>query len=58
MLSSKTVIVHASATNLTGRKNEYGLINGQAVRASSDRFFYLGVYITLGKKVAYDVSNF
>ena len=44
--------------NLTGRKNECGRINGQAVRASSDRFLYLGVYITLGKKVAYDVSNF
>ncbi|MCM0235233.1 TonB-dependent receptor plug domain-containing protein [Bacteroides hominis] len=58
VLASKKVIVHASATNLTGRKNEYGRINGQAVRASSDRFFYLGVYITLGKKVAYDVSNF
>lgn len=52
------MIVHASATNLLGRKNEYGRIDGEAVRTSSDHFFYLGVYITLGKKVAYDVSNF
>ena len=26
--------------------------------ASSDHFFYVGVYVTLGKKTAYDVSNF
>ncbi len=52
------MIVHASATNLLGRKNEYGRIDGEAVHTSSDHFFYLGVYITLGKKVAYDVSNF
>lgn len=58
VLAGKKVIVHASATNLLGRKNEYGRIDGEAVRTSSDHFFYLGVYITLGKKVAYDVSNF
>ena len=58
VLTGKTMIVHASATNLLGRKNEYGRIDGEAVRTSSDHFFYLGVYITLGKKVAYDVSNF
>lgn len=57
-LASKKVIVHASATNILARKNEFGKIDNKAVLASSDHFFYVGVYITLGKKVAYDVSNF
>jgi len=52
------VIVHASATNILARKNEFGKIDNKAVLASSDHFFYVGVYITLGKKAAYDVSNF
>ena len=57
-LASKKVIVHASATNILARKNEFGKIDNKAVLASSDHFFYVGVYITLGKKAAYDVSNF
>lgn len=57
-LVSKKVIVHASASNILGRKNEFGRVNGQPVLASSDHFFYIGVFITLGKKAAYDVSNF
>lgn len=57
-LASKKVIVHASATNILGRKNEFGRIDGQPVLASSDHFFYIGVFITLGKKAAYDVSSF
>ncbi len=57
-LVSRKVIIHASATNILGRKNEFGRVDGRALRPSSDHFFYLGVYITLGKKAAYDVSNF
>lgn len=57
-LASKKVIVHASASNILGRKNEFGRIDGQPVLASSDHFFYLGVFITIGKKAAYDASNF
>lgn len=57
-LASRKVIIHASATNILGRKNEFGKVNNKAILASSDHFFYLGVYITLGKKAAYDVSNF
>lgn len=57
-LASKKVIIHASATNILCRKNEFGKVNNKAVLASSDHFFYVGVYITLGKKAAYDVSNF
>lgn len=57
-LASKKVIIHASATNILCRKNEFGKVNNKAILASNDQFFYVGVYITLGKKAAYDVSNF
>lgn len=57
-LVSKKVIIHASATNILCRKNEFGKEDHKAILASSDHFFYIGVYITLGKKAAYDVSNF
>lgn len=57
-LASKKVIIHASASNIFGRKNEFGKVDNKAVLASKDHFFYVGVYVTLGKKAAYDVSNF
>ena len=57
-LPSKKVIIHASATNILCRKNEFGRVNNKAILASNDHFFYIGVFITLGKKAAYDVSNF
>lgn len=57
-LASKKVIIHASASNILGRKNEFGKVDNKAVLASKDHFFYVGVYVTLGKKAAYDVSNF
>ena len=65
-LVSKKVIVYASATNLLGRKNiyDYNYTNSASgyritpVTASSDHFFYLGIFITLSGKTAYDVSNF
>lgn len=57
-LPSKKVIIHASATNILSRKNEFGRIDNKAILASNDHFFYVGVFVTLGKKAAYDVSNF
>lgn len=57
-LANKKVIIHASATNILCRKNEFGKVDGKAILASADHFFYVGVYVTLGKKAAYDVSNF
>lgn len=57
-LLSKKVIIHASATNILCRKNEFGKVDNKAILASNDHFFYAGVYITIGKKAAYDVSNF
>ena len=35
-------------------RNEFGKVDNKAVLASSDHFFYVGVYVTLGKKAAYD----
>lgn len=57
-LPTKKIIIHASATNILCRRNEFGRVGGKPVLASSDHFFYVGVYVTLGKKAAYDVSNF
>ncbi|WP_291527920.1 TonB-dependent receptor plug domain-containing protein [Bacteroides sp. UBA939] len=57
-LLSKKVIIHASATNILCRQNEFGKVDNKAILASEDHFFYVGVYITIGKKAAYDVSNF
>lgn len=57
-IPSPKVILHASATNLLCRRNEFGRVDGHPLLASSDHFFYLGVFLTLGKKAAYDVSNF
>lgn len=57
-LASRKVIIHASATNILCRKNEFGRVDNKAILASSDHFFYIGVFITLGKKAAYDTSNF
>lgn len=58
VLASRKVIIHASATNILSRANEFGRVGSRPVLASADHFFYLGVYVTLGKKAAYDVSNF
>ena len=57
-LATRKIIIHASASNILARKNVFGKINGESIHASSDHFFYVGVFITLGKKAAYDVSNF
>ena len=54
----RKVIIHASATNILCRRNEFGRIDGKPILATSDHFFYLGIFITLGKKAAYNVSNF
>lgn len=35
-----------------------GRVNNKAILASNDHFFHIGAFITLGKKAAYDVSNF
>lgn len=57
-LVSPKVIVYASASNLLCRHNVYGKENGRYIRTSSDHTFFLGIFITLSGKTAYDVSNF
>lgn len=57
-LPTKRIILHASVTNLLGRVNVYGREEGRPVLAANDRFCYVGVFLTLGKKAAYDISNF
>ena len=57
-LLSPKVILTASATNILCRRNEFGRVDGRPVLASADHFFYVGVYVTLGRKAAYEVSNF
>jgi len=68
-LASKKVIIYASASNLLGRQNVYNYIystdanNPDGYRKtpvidSGSHFFYIGIFITLSGKTAYDVSNF
>jgi len=68
-LASKKVIIYASASNLLGRKNVYnytysadanspGGFRKTPVIDSSSHFFYIGIFITISGKTAYDVSNF
>ena len=68
-LASKKVILYASATNLLGRQNVYnynytadanspGGYRKIPVIDSSNHFIYIGIFITLSGKTAYDVSNF
>lgn len=57
-LASPGLIVHASVSNIFGRKNVFSNASGAAVRPAYDRFIYIGVFISLGGKAAYDVSNF
>ena len=68
-LASEKVIIYASASNLLGRQNVYNYnysadtsIPGGYIKTpvidSSSHFFYIGIFITLSGKTAYDVSNF
>ncbi len=57
-LVSRRVIVYASLANLLGRRNVYGYRNGQPITNSSDRFFYIGIFISLKSNKAYDIANF
>ncbi len=53
------VIIYASLNNILGRTNVYRIKpDGSQMAATRDRFFYLGIMISLKNKNAYDVSNF
>ena len=57
-LASKRVIVYASLSNLLGRKNIYGYRGGKPITNGSDRFFYIGIFVSLKSNKAYDIANF
>ena len=50
--------VDANVTYL-GRTNIFGYnTNGSAITATRDRFFYIGIFVSLKNNKAYDISNF
>ena len=58
-LAHPKVIVYASLNNVLGRTNIYRIQpDGTQVGATRDRFFYLGIFISLKNNKAYDIANF
>lgn len=68
-LINKNIILYSSLSNVLGRDNVFGFnysdlpdVNGNfkrsPIKSSRDRFFYVGVFISLKSSSAYDVSNF
>ena len=58
-LVSPKVIVYASLNNILGRTNVFRYNpDGTSVKANRDRFFYIGIFVSLKNNKAYDISNF
>ena len=58
-LLSPKIIVYTSLNNIFGRTNIYRYeADGTAVTATRDRFFYIGIFVSLKNSKAYDISNF
>lgn len=68
-LAHKKLIIYASASNILNRKNIFGytyntIVNnwGQydsaPIQKQQNQTFYIGLFFTIGKNVAYDASNF
>ncbi len=58
-LAHPKVIVYASLSNLLGRTNVYRINpDGSPVAESRDRFFYIGIFVSLKNSKAYDIANF
>ena len=58
-LVSPKVIVYTSLNNILGRTNVFGYDSmGSPSTASRDRFFYIGIFVSLKNNKAYDISNF
>ena len=58
-LVSPKVIVYSSLNNIFGRTNIFRYnADGSAVTANRDRFFYIGIFVSLKNNKAYDISNF
>ncbi len=58
-LLSPKVIIYSSFSNILGRTNVFRYeANGTPVVPSRDRFFYIGIFVSLKNNKAYDISNF
>ena len=58
-LVSPKVIVYTSLNNILGRTNIFRYqADGTPVTATRDRFFYIGIFVSLKNNKAYDISNF
>jgi hypothetical protein len=68
-LLSKKIILYTSLTNVLGRENIFGynysdspnsngVYKSSPINVSRDRFFFVGLFISLKNNSAYDVSNF
>ena len=58
-LLSPKVIIYTSLNNVLGRTNIFRYDTmGRPVTASRDRFFYIGIFVSLKNNKAYDISNF
>lgn len=66
-LASPNVIIYASVTNMFNihnvfnynyRKSPDGCYIRKPVESSRDRFFYVGIFISLKKSHAYEIANF
>ena len=68
-LAHKKLIIYASASNILNRNNIFGYkynskqnsngnYNSSPIRKQQNQSFYIGFFLTLGKNVAYDASNF
>lgn len=58
-LLSPKVIIYSSLNNILGRTNifRYDAV-GNGITSSRDRFFYIGIFVSLKNNKAYDISNF
>ena len=58
-LLSPKVIIYTSLNNIFGRTNVFRYNSeGSPVTAPRDRFFYIGIFVSLKNNKAYDISNF
>ncbi len=58
-LLSPKVIVYTSLNNIFGRTNIFRYdAKGTPVVSTRDRFFYIGIFVSLKNNKAYDISNF
>ena len=58
-LLSPKVILYSSLNNILGRTNIFRYdAAGNGITSSRDRFFYIGIFVSLKNNKAYDISNY